>query len=717
MFLALSVLGSLQISLDAQPITHFQFDRVRALLLYLVVESQIIHDRAALTYLLWPDVETRVALQNLRQALAVLRRTLRESEQPAPLLLVTPKAISFNPAASYSLDLTTFNHLLESTRRHQHRRLGACSSCMRQLQEAVELYRGDFLTNFGIDSEPFEEWVTSKREHAHVQVLRALSELTEYHLRCHHYAQAIRLAQRQLELDSLNDTGHHQLMQALAADGQRNAALAHYDRYRQLLAHELFVAPSPKTVTLYKQLASDSWEHTIRPPTHNLPAPVAPFLGYETELAYIAERLASRDGRLLTITGPGGSGKTVLAIQAAWAEIPHFQDGIYFANLSQAKPGQLLGAITASLPIPLPERLAAPNQSWLWLRNKELLLVLDHFDHLIGQASLLLRLLQVAPAVSILVTSREWLKLRGETVLMVRGLDCPTAAEVDQADQFSAVRYFIQCAQRLDPNFSLDTAEARLDMVRLCRIVGGLPLALQLAAYWVSLFSLSEIVTQVSQNLDFLASPLHNLPQHQRSMIAVFLSSWKNLSSREQQAFCRLSVFRGGFSLEAAQVVSQTVPDVLLALQTKSLLRYVPPNKAKTALPTAGLPGRYEIPELFRLFGADALQQQSSLAPKMQHTRHSRYYLDFLHRQVEKLTSKQSPEALASIHTELENIRLAWEWAINQQLYTQIAQAQYDLVAFYTALGRHDEAAQVFNQAMESLTAAGLTSSLAPPLA
>lgn len=721
MRLALSVLGPLQIDLNASPLTHFQFDRVRALLLYLAVEAHTMHDRTALTYLLWPEAPAQTALQNLRQALAALRRTLREKEQPTPFLLVTPTAIGFNPTAACSLDLTTFDRLLEETRRHPHRRLGACPNCLRKLQEAVALYQGNFLANFGIDSEPFEEWITNKREHTHMLALRALSELTDYHLRCRNHAEAIRLAQRQLELDSLNDVGHHQLMHALAADGRRNAALILYHRYDKLLARELRVSPPPKTITLYQQLASKSWEQAAwvaLMPLHNLPALVTPLIGYETELSQVAEYLAGRDTRLLTIAGPNGSGKTTLCIQAGWAETPHFRDGVYFVNLSQVRPDQLLETIAAVLPIPLAEGSTMPNQLWRWLRNKELLLIVDHFDHLIGRASALLKLLQVAPAVSILVTSREWLKLRGETVLTVRGLDYPTLAEVDQVAQFSAVRFFLHCARRVAPHFALETAEDRLAMARLCHIVGGLPLALQIAAYWVNVFSLSEIANQVSQSLDFLTTPLHHVPQHERSMIAALLSSWRHLTPREQQLFCRLSIFQGAFSFEAAQSIAQATPDTLLGLQTKSLLRQSLPDKVTVrpiGMSNAGRSGRFEIPEMFRIFGVDALQQQSAVALKMQYARHSRYYLDFLHRQAEKLSNWSAPETLAPIQMEIENIRQAWQWAINQQLYAQIAQAQYDLVVFYTASGQHDEATQVFNQAMEVLSVAGLESGLQPP--
>lgn len=708
MFLNLSLLGPPQMSLNEQSVTHFHFDRVRALLFYLVVEASTVHDRTALTYLLWPDLPAQSGLQNLRQALAALRRVLRENQNKTPFLEVTAKTISFNSQAAFFLDYAAFNEHLEIVRRHHHRRLGACPVCMKRLQDAVDLYRGEFLANFGVESAPFEEWMMIKRERAHLQVLEALSELTDHHLRCHNPAKAIALAQRQLALDSLIDVGHHQLMQALVANDRRNAALIHYERYRKLLSKELGVSPPRKTLDLYKQIAGNTWQDVTPMPPHNLPSSIVPFIGYEAELTYIAERLATSDSRLLTLTGPGGSGKTSLALQAAWMETPHFKDGVFFVNLNQAKPGQLQEIIASTLPIPLAERVVMPSHPWAWLRSRELLLVLDHFDNLIGQASFLLRLLQLAPNLSILVTSREWLKLRGETVLMVRGLDCPVEADVEQVEQFSAVRFFIECARRLAPDFSLDTPADRQAAIQLCRLSGGLPLALQLAASWINIFSLPQIVLQINRNLDFLTSPIHNLPQQQRSMIAVFLSAWRQLSPQEQQAFCRLSVFPSGFTVEAAQVIARAAPSVLLVLQTKSLLHNVIPEKQRQSHLTTGQSGRFEIPELFRRFGVENLQQHSNLAPKMQYMRHSRYYLDLLHRQIERFASGEESHFLAAIRIELENIRQAWQWVINQQDFPRIAQAQSDLVRFYTAVGEYEEATRIFDQAMESLAAAGL---------
>jgi predicted ATPase len=449
----------------------------------------------------------------------------------------------------------------------------------------------------------------------------------------------------------------------------------------------------------------------IRPP-YNLPAEVTPFVGYESELAYLTERLASNESRLLTIAGPGGSGKTRLALRAAWQEIPNFQGGVYFVNLAAIKPEQLLSAINAVLSLTLQGKAEPKAELYhllTWLRPKEVLLILDNFEHMINQTELLLRLLHMAPALTILLTSREWTHIRGETVLALRGLACPPAGSVETMEQYSATQLFVQCARRLQPDFRLETVEERQAVTRLCRLVGGMPLALQLAAQWVPVFSLTEITTRVTDNLAFLASPGLHAPQYQRSLMVVFDSSWQRLSHREQGAITRLAVFQGGFSLEAAQAVAQVSPVILLALQSKSLVR---PVLAEGERP-AGVPGqlqanarRYEVPEPFRRYGADLLQQQSRLAVHIQETNHGRYYLNFLHNQAEKLANpQQRSNALAAIRAELDNIWQAWKWLLNQQLYDKVAQAQYDLVAFFASEGQYQEATRVVNLAVEKLAA------------
>lgn len=711
MKLAVAVLGLLQIQLDQVQLTQFHFERVRALFVYLLVERESVHDRSALTHLLWPDMPSEAAAQNLRQALATLRRVLKDNEQPVPFLLVTTKTIQFNPASNYLLDLDRFNQLIQAVNQHNHRRVGACTHCIQRLQEAVDLYQGDFLTHFSIDSEPFESWSLSLRERLHIQFMQAVSELTEYYLRRNLPEKAIPLAQKHLTLDPFSDIGHHQLIQALAAHNQRNAALVHYHRYRKLLYKELGVAPSIRTVEFCNLLANDNWESasigSMRP-LHNLPAEIAPFVGYEKELEFLTDRLASASCRLITIAGPGGSGKTRMAIHAAWREVANFQGGVYFVNLTTIKPEQLLSAINAVLSLTLQgkaERKAQLYKLFTWLRDREVLLILDNFEHMTTQADFLQRLLKAAPHLTILVTSREWIRVRSETVLTLWGLRCPPIDYVNEIEQYSAVKLFMQAARRLVPDFNLATAEDRQAVTQLCHVLGGNPLAIQQAAQWVSVFSPAKIAASSIRSLHFLSGTGQYVPQNQRSLIYALDSSLLRLSHQEQEAVARLTIFEDSFTLDAAQSIAQISPSMLMTLQSKSIIGpAIPYESSQMSGESQPIPvHRYRIPELLRRYSNALWQQQSELAVYLEQTKHSRYYLDLLHSQVEKLAGPKRNEALDVIQVELHNILVAWEWLLNQSLPEQVAQTQYDLVTFFSAKGYHEKIYQIVNQAFEKL--------------
>jgi predicted ATPase len=473
-----------------------------------------------------------------------------------------------------------------------------------------------------------------------------------------------------------------------------------------LLGRELRVAPPERTIDLYRLLAIKGVPAIVSrtPQPYHIPAETTPFIGYQAELAYVQEYLALKGGRLLTVTGPNGSGKTRLALRAAWAELPNFQHGVFFVDLISTKREQIFEAIAAVLPMPAVEPGQAKRQLLAWLKDKEILLVLNHFDHLVKQAYMLLDLLYAAPRLSLVVTSTAWLKVRGETVLPLRGLQCPAEGRGEAVEQYEAVQFFCQIARQWKPDFKLVRREDRLAVARLCQLVGGLPLALELAAYWVSLYSPAEIVEKVAASTNLLATPLRHLPQRRRSMTNLFVSVWMQLSAPEQQALSRLSVFRGGFTLEAAEKVAQTTPATLMALHSKSLLQAMGQESQVEGEQTR----RYQIPELFRRYSEELLKEQSPAAQTIQYTRHCHYYLNVLHQQAADLYGGQAEAAVQTILGEVENIEQAWEWSLGQQLYDRVAVAQHDLVAYYTLSKRWQDAVRVMNQAMGSLGSAAM---------
>jgi DNA-binding SARP family transcriptional activator/predicted ATPase len=325
--LSLSLLGTFEVILAGQPITTFEYDKVRALLAYLAVEADRPHRRETLAGLLWPERPERSAHQNLSQALFKLRHAIGDHEVVPPFLQITPQTLQFNPSSDYQLDVSLFTTLITACQQHDHQRLATCEMCIERLQQAVTLYRGNFLEGFSLaDSPAFEEWSLLKREWLHRLALEALGQLASYFKDRAEYEAALRYAWRQVELEPWYEEGHCQLIQLLALDGQRGAALAQYEVCCRLLAEELGVEPTAEMKRLYEQIRTGSFgkdAQLISPLPLSLPAPQpvsAPPLCVvrEAELArlddFLHKALAGQ-GRVVFVTGGPGRGKTIL-IQA-----------------------------------------------------------------------------------------------------------------------------------------------------------------------------------------------------------------------------------------------------------------------------------------------------------------------------------------------------------------------------------------------------------------
>lgn len=420
---------------------------------------------------------------------------------------------------------------------------------------------------------------------------------------------------------------------------------------------------------------------------HNLPPQATPFLGREEELAAVAQLIGDPACRLITLTGPGGMGKTRLSLQVAAEQIESFPHGVYFVPLAPLSgPEYIISTIADALRFSFYGREDPQVQLLNYLREKTLLLVLDNFEHVVAGAGLLAAILENAPHVKLLVSSRERLNLHGEWVYPLGGLAVPAAAAA-AIDGYSAVELFVQTARRVQAGFTL-APEDPPDVARICRLVEGVPLGIELAASWTRVLSCAEIAQEIAQSMDFLATTMRDLPARHRSLRAVFDYSWALLPPEEQGALRRLAVFRGGFRREAAQGLGTSLP-LLSALVDKSLLR-------------RDAAGRYDMLDVLRQYAAGKLaavpdEQAQACAW------HRRFYLRFLHERAQAIRGGRQKEVLAEIAVEIENVRAAWAGALEEGDGAALELGLECLHLFYETRSWFAEGEEMLGRAAERL--------------
>jgi predicted ATPase/transcriptional regulator with XRE-family HTH domain len=423
-------------------------------------------------------------------------------------------------------------------------------------------------------------------------------------------------------------------------------------------------------------------------PASNVPIPPTPLIGREHELAALARLLRDPQCRLVTLAGVGGIGKTRLAIAAAAAQQEAFVDGVFFVPLAATPSVEYIApAVAKAVGLHFSGPLAPYAQLINYLRNRHVLLVLDNLEHLLGGIELLAEMLASLPGLKLLATSRERLNLHAEWVFEVQGLPVPAHDKVEELENFSSAALFLQTAQRSWRHFEL-TAEDRPHLVRICQLVDGVPLAMELAAGWVRLLSCSEIAQKIEHNLDFLSTLARDMPERHRSMRAVFDWSWGMLSAGEQQVMQRLSVFRGGFGREAAEQVAGASLPLLSTLVAKSLVRPSPT-------------GRYNLHELVRQYVAAQLEAGCEACTVRE--RHAEYYLEYVYRREAVLKSHRQKDVLTELNAEIDNIRLAWQEATDRGQLARLRQASFALFYYYEIRGAFQEAETVFRRTAETL--------------
>ena len=673
-----------------------------ALLAYLAVTGQP-YSRDELATLLYPDHDQSSARSNLRRDLFELKSSLDDD-----ILLLDREQISLNSNKQLWVDVNEFLAHVEHFRQHRlsikdDRHDSLCVDCKERLTQAVACYSADFMSGFSITgSRQFEDWQFFQSENLRQVLSETLEQLIQWHGELSEFEPAIAYGRRWVALDPLHEPAHRQLMSLYAHSGQQSAALRQYQECVQRLHNTLGIDPDADTTSLYEAIrtrkfsdllpggsirpAPSSGRNVVSEIPNNLPASNEVITGREGELKWIISCLRDdADCRLLTLVGPGGIGKTRLAIEAALRLAEDgacpFCEGIYFMSLvSYPQADSIILAIAEALKLPLlPDPDQRIEQLLGYLQPKRLLLLLDNFEHLVNPQSIQLlgNFLDHAPHVKLLITSRTRLNAHFEHILTLQGLVAPQS-EADYMDQtveslvakYSAIQLFVQRAHYLKPGFSISADDIK-PVVQICQMVEGMPLGIELAAAWLDMLSPLEIMVEITHSLDFLAVQWPDRPERQHSLRAVFDSSWRLLAEPERAALMDLTLFQGSFSREAAQSVSGASIQLMMSLHSKSWVQ-VQDN------------GRYQIHELLCQYANQKLQAEPG-SWQFARQRFCTYFATFLDQQVEPIRGFKQKEAFEAINIEFENIRIAWQWLVEGD---QVEQAVHSMLS---ALYRYTE--------------------------
>jgi len=696
----LRLLGCVDVRRNGSPVSGFRAYKVLALLCYLAIQNKPVL-RTLLADVFWPRLDAEKARAELRRALNNLGTLLPGCVQ-ADKLNVT----FCHGAASLYFDMA-------------HARALLAQESLPALAQAVELSRGELMAGFALaDCPEFETWLTAEREQWRQRMAQAYPVLIDHLIHQRQHGRAIAIARQAVMLDPWREDAHRTLMLLLARTGQRTAALEQYQKCRAVLKAELGVEADEETTALYERIRAQSSHATrlIALQASHHAAHEADLIGRAADLAHVLARLDSPEGRLITLTGPGGMGKTTLAMQVlAERGQSDFINGTYFVPLAPISPREFLPtaiatAIASVMGLSFTGSDEPRAQLLRLLANRDVLLVLDNFEHLSTDphaSQFVANVLGHAPWVKVLVTSRVRLGLPGEWVIELDGLSVPPAAPLattrETLEASGAGQLFLRSAAHMQPALVRNLSDGDVQAIaRICQLTLGMPLALEMAASWVRVLPCREIADEIQRNLDFLESTHSGTPARHRSMRAVFNHSWALLGEPEREAFARLSVFRGGFTREAAARVTGATLTQLLAFMDQSLVRRSSSD-------------RFEVHELLRQFAEEKL---TTALPEPVHRAvrdaHSAYYAEWLQARESEMSSRHIRAACEAILGELENVRAAWYWACQYRQADVLLRMTDTLILFYDVRCLFEESERMYGLAVDALSASSASAEDSP---
>jgi non-specific serine/threonine protein kinase len=633
---------------------------VMALLVYLTVNNSPVrqsHPRELLSALLWPDLNQVKAFTNLRHTLWEVQKSLGPN-----WLVADRETVSINPEANIWVDVHRFEALWEESQAQND-----ISLRIPLLTECVKLYRHHFLTGFSLKNSPlFEEWSLTKADELRHTLTNALTLLTENYCLLGEADSALPHARRLVTLDPFNESVHRLLMQIYMQIGQHNAALKQYQSLEQRLRKELELDPQPETRALYRQIRKGEIRHVqVGPekeavtPKNNLPQQFTSFIGRDRDLREIARHLS--ENRLVTLTGSGGVGKTRLSLQVGTEVLQQFRDGVWFIELAPlANPDLIPQTILSTLH--LGEQAGKTPLIVLQeqLYSKQLLLILDNCEHLKEtSAKVVHTLLTSTPEVRILATSREALAIKEELAWRVPSLVFPDAkSNLDQLTRYESVRLFVERSVLVQPYFKVDQANASA-VAQICSRLDGIPLAIELAAARVKALTVHQIASRLDDCFRLLTRGSSVALERHQTLRAAIDWSYNLLDADERKLLSRLSVFMGGWTLEAAEQVCIRQAGEFDGLDVLSDLI----DKSLVMMDGSGVEARYHLLETTRQYALDKLAESKEV--EFWRNQHLTYFLDLAEKGTNEITGPRQAEVIDRLDAELDNFRAALDWCVS----------------------------------------------------
>ena len=647
MGLRIRLFGHLNLSTESgTPIPALR-PRAQRLLVYLLLNRHKAIPREAAAFTLWPDDPEKESLGSLRRALNDLRSAL-PSFARHEWVIATRAEMSWNPDSPHWLDLDAFEKLSRE-------------GGLLALREAVELYTDDLLVEFD------DEWAMIERERLRQLFVEALDRLIELLEEARDYRTALSHAQRLLRADPLREESYRRLMRLHALSGDRAGALRVYQTCVAVLKQELDTDASQTTREVFEQAmrwdAAPAAPDKIQPQprTDNLPFQLTTFIGRERELAEVKRLL--RQTRLLTLTGPGGCGKTRLALQSANSLAEVMKDGVWLVELaSLSDPALLPQSIASVLGVREQAGHTLSETLSLHLQSKEILLILDNCEHLLAAvAHFTETCLRSCPALRILATSRERLNVSGEVVWPVPSLALPDSSDLtpDTLSQFESIQLFVERAASVFPIFELNSQNAAA-IAQICRHLDGIPLAIELAAARVRMLTPDDIVARLGDAFRLLTGGSQAAPPRHQTLRATMDWSYRLLSEHEQMLLRRLSVFAGGWSLDAAESVCADA-----GLESPQILELLSQliDKSLVVVEAHGGQARYRLLETIRQYAYDRLLEAAESDRVRE--RHFQYYLKFAEAAKTKLRGPEQVQWLYRIDLKHNDLRAALTYALD----------------------------------------------------